>query len=145
MYLYTEKGRYKAEKFLSELKAKRKEILDAGIDSADDTPIPTIADFLSEIDDFVDEDGDYYNGWGVTDNYDTDYPLFLKKGVDFAEADLNDTVTLIDAPNYLKQDIGKTGRIMAIQIDSQGNQIVSLRLEGDDGDSLCFASQLLRK
>ena len=36
-YILTEKGRKECEIFISELKAKRKEILDAGIDTADET------------------------------------------------------------------------------------------------------------
>ena len=27
--------------------------------------------------------GEYCNGWGVTDNYNADYPLYLKRGVHY--------------------------------------------------------------
>jgi hypothetical protein len=26
---------------------------------------------------------EYYNNWGVTDNYDSDYPIYLKINEDF--------------------------------------------------------------
>lgn len=40
-YILTEKGREKVTWFIKECAAKRKEILDAGIDTADDTNLPT--------------------------------------------------------------------------------------------------------
>lgn len=86
MYKLTEQGIKECNMFIAECKAKRKEILDAGKDTADDTNIPTVEDIESDINGFgVDEDGDYFNGWGVTDNYDSDYPLGLTLGVDFIE------------------------------------------------------------
>lgn len=66
---------------LAELKAKRKELLDAGLDMAINTPLPTIEDIRSEISEFEDEDGDYFNAWGVTENYDI--PISLHRGKDF--------------------------------------------------------------
>lgn len=35
----------------------------------------------------IDEEGDYYNGWGVTDHYDSDSALSLSVNEDFAEED----------------------------------------------------------
>lgn len=86
MYKLTEKGIKECERFIAECKAKRKEILDANKDTAEDTNIPTVEDIESDINDFgVDEEGDYFNGWGVTDNYNSDYPIGLTLGVDFVE------------------------------------------------------------
>ena len=86
MYVFTDTGRKNAENYIAELKAKRKEILDAGLDTAEDTHIPTPEDILDDVNSFdVDEEGEYYNGWGVTDHYDSDYPLSLQLGADLKE------------------------------------------------------------
>lgn len=84
-YILTEKGREKVTWFIKECAAKRKEILDAGIDTADDTNLPTEEDIVSDLNYGVgiDEDGDYYNCWGVTDNYSSDAPCCLEVGIDF--------------------------------------------------------------
>ena len=84
-YVLTERGICVIENFIAECKAKRKEILDAGIDTADLTSLPTAEDILSDLNDGIgiDEDGDYYNCWGVTDNYNSDNPLCLEVGIDF--------------------------------------------------------------
>lgn len=83
----TEAGLAEVESYIKELKAKRKDILDAGKDTADDTEIATIADICSDIDEETIEDyGDgpeYCNGWAVTDSYDANYCLSLKQGEDF--------------------------------------------------------------
>lgn len=88
MYILTSNGKKIVNKYILELKAKRKEILDARIDTANETYIPTINDIIADIEltgiDWDDPDGAcYINGWGVTDNYDSDYPLVLKYGRDF--------------------------------------------------------------
>ena len=67
---------------------KVKEILDAGLDTAEETfvdytPEGIFADLLGF---GIDEDGDIYNGYGVTDHYDADSPLGLRLGEDFIEA-----------------------------------------------------------
>ena len=85
MYKLTELGIKECERFIAECVAKRKEIIDAGIDTADDTILPTTKDIESEIEIFIDEDGEYYNFWGVTDNYNSDYAICLKLGIDFME------------------------------------------------------------
>ncbi len=82
----TDKGRKTADSYIAELKAKRKEILDAGLDSADSTYIPVLEDIVDDVNSLgVDDEGEYYNGWAVTDNYDADYPLLLKVGRDLEE------------------------------------------------------------
>lgn len=83
----TNKGLKNVRAFLTECEAKRKEILDAKKDTAGDTTIPSVEDILSDINCGVgvDADGEYYNSWGVTDNYESDRPLGLSVGVDLEE------------------------------------------------------------
>lgn len=84
-YVLTFHGKKEVEIFTKNCAAKRKEILDAGIDTADETNLPSEEDILSDLNHGVgiDEDGDYYNGWGVTDHYDSDIPISLHYGIDF--------------------------------------------------------------
>ena len=78
---YTEKGKEKVKAYIKELEAKRKEILDAGKDTADDTYIPTLEDILDDASDWFDvKNGEYFNSWGVTDNYDADNAICLILG-----------------------------------------------------------------
>lgn len=77
MIRFSKEGLENITRFINECYAKRKEVLDAGIDTTDDTNIPTIDDIRSDIPSFTDEDGDYFNGWGVTDNYNSDGVLGL--------------------------------------------------------------------
>ena len=81
---FTHNGLEKINQFIKECEAKRKEILDAKLDTADDTNLPTIEDIEADIIELgVDDDGDYYNSWGVTDNYDSNNPLALTIVEDF--------------------------------------------------------------
>ena len=84
MYRFTKKGKNKVEGYIKDMEAKRKEILDAGLDTADETTLPTADDILADVNDWVDEDG-YFNGWGVTDHYDADQPLALFLNEDIKE------------------------------------------------------------
>lgn len=80
---YTKKGKEKAKTYIKELEAKRKEILEAGKDTADNTYIPTPEDILDDASYWLDEESEeYFNIWGVTDNYDTDDIICLKLGED---------------------------------------------------------------
>lgn len=65
--------------YVMELAAKRKEILDARLDTAD-FELPSKEDIVNDIVFGMgfDEDGEYYNNWAVTDNYDSDYPFCCK-------------------------------------------------------------------
>ena len=57
MYKLTDKGIKECERFIAECNLKRKEILDAGKDTVEDTNIPTIEDIESDINVFgVDEE-----------------------------------------------------------------------------------------
>ena len=84
LFELTSHGKNLTEEYIRELRAKRKEILDAGKDTADETVLPTVEDILSDIEiDWNDPDGPCcLNGWAVTDHYDADYPLLLKLGRD---------------------------------------------------------------
>ncbi len=82
-YKLTEKGRIETEKYIKELKDKRKKILDNNIDTAYNTDLPAPQDIEAEIAVYIDNDGDYYNSWAVTDHYDSDLPISLTLGVDF--------------------------------------------------------------
>lgn len=98
-YVLTEPGRQKIADYILQCAAKRKEILDAGIDTADATKLPTEEDVLSDLNygAGVDEDGDYYNCWGVTDGYNSDYPLGLEAGKDFIEKETMLRIAEIEA------------------------------------------------
>ena len=79
---FTESGKRKVNTYITELKAKRKEILDAGLDTADETNLPDEEDILNDIE-FFEEENEYYNNWGVTDNYNGDDALYMKRGEDY--------------------------------------------------------------
>lgn len=83
-YILTEKGKKEVAHFLRECEAFRKEILDAGKDTADDTYLPTEEGIIDDIAEWIDEDGAYYDAWGVTDNYDL--TISLQEGEDFETA-----------------------------------------------------------
>lgn len=77
----TENGKIKINIFIAELKAKRKEVLDAGKDTADETNLPDENDILSDIEWSENENGYYCSCWGCTDN--TDLTISLTAGEDF--------------------------------------------------------------
>lgn len=79
---FTKSGKRKVNTYIAELKAKRKEIFDAGLDTADETNLPDEEDILNDIE-FFEEENEYYNNWGVTDNYNGDNVLYLKRGEDY--------------------------------------------------------------
>ena len=82
-FTLTVRGIEEVKCFISECRALKKEILDAHKDTCENTTLPTIDDILSDINYGVgvDEDDQYYNSWGVTDNYDL--CIGLEKGIDF--------------------------------------------------------------
>ena len=87
-YDFTVNGYRTVKRFIAECAAKRKTILDAGIDTADETELPTTQDILDDVNDGVglDEDNEYYNCWGVTDHFGSQ-PLALIVGEDIILAD----------------------------------------------------------
>lgn len=88
-FILTETGRRKVADFILECTAKKKEILDADLDTADETSLPTEEDIVSDLNCGigVDEEEDYYNSWGVTDHYDSDSAISLSINEDFTEED----------------------------------------------------------
>lgn len=78
----TQTGERKVKFYIKTLELKRKEILDAGKDTANETKLPTIKDIIADIEAF-EENGEYLNNWGVTDNYDNDFSLWLEKKEDY--------------------------------------------------------------
>jgi len=80
-YIFTEKGKKEVARFIKECEAFRRELLDAGKDTADNTNLPTEEGISEDIEEWIDGDGEYINGWGVTDNYDL--VIHLQKGTDF--------------------------------------------------------------
>ena len=87
-YTYTPTGRWKACHFIHGCEAKRKEILDAGIDTADETELPTAQDILDDVNTGVglDEENEYFDSWGITDHYSS-HPLSLVVGEDLILTD----------------------------------------------------------
>lgn len=87
-YTYTPIGRLKACHFIRVCEVKRKEILDAGIDTADETELPTSQDILDDVNTSVglDEENEYFDSWGITDHYNS-HPLSLFVGEDIILTD----------------------------------------------------------
>ena len=74
-YILTEKGRKECEIFISELKAKRKEILDAGIDTADETFVDYTPEELFED---LNSRFDYKRDVGIMNNAESIKPSFIR-------------------------------------------------------------------
>ena len=81
--IFTGRGRDAVLLYIKNMKAKQKEIVDAGIDSIGNTKIPTLEEVKKDILSSMEDDGVYYEIWGVTQNYLADTPLFLEKDKDF--------------------------------------------------------------
>lgn len=85
-YRLTEKGREYVKTWIAGLEEKRKEILDAGLDTCEETTLPDVDGIEDDINLFADkEEGYYINGWGVTDSTDYDEPIKLDEGVDYID------------------------------------------------------------
>lgn len=98
-YRLTAKGLEKAEQYLRELIAYRKKLLDHRLDTADDTPIPTIQDIESDIESF-EEENEYYNIWSVADDTSMNVPLCLNYGEDYLESEIADNPPKIEFVSY---------------------------------------------
>ncbi|MFN2926478.1 hypothetical protein ACKX2L_06085 [Lachnospiraceae bacterium YH-ros2228] len=77
----TRNGKAVVAKCLNEMQKRRNEILDAGLDTADETTLPTEQDILSDILNGLDGDGDYVRNWNCTDH--CGYGIFLSHEADF--------------------------------------------------------------
>jgi hypothetical protein len=85
-YKLTEQGIKRCKDFIAYCEKRRKEILDNNEDTAEETTIPSVEDIESDISSWgVDDDGDYFNGWGVTDHNNA--LIALELGVDFVEVE----------------------------------------------------------
>ena len=87
-YIYTEKGIMTVKKYIAGCEEKRRHILESGIDTADNTELPTPDDILNDMNSLicVDNEGNYYNMWAVTDHHLSDYMLILEYGKDIAHS-----------------------------------------------------------
>ena len=87
-YVFIANGYRTVKRFIAECAAKRKEILDAGIDTADETELPTAQDILDDVNTGVglDEENEYFDSWGITDHYNS-HPLSLFVGEDIILTD----------------------------------------------------------
>lgn len=81
-YSLTNDGISKVKLFIEQCKVKQESILKAGLDTAKETTLPSIEDIICNIEDMVDENGEYTNAWSISDNYLSD-PLELHKDEDF--------------------------------------------------------------
>ena len=87
MYVLTEKGLETARRFIQDLKAQRKTLLDLGLDTADETSLPTVEDIESDINLFgLDDSMEYFNFWAITDHCDSKDMLWLQFPRDISEA-----------------------------------------------------------
>ncbi len=82
----TESGKKAIHNYLEEIKAKRKEILDTGKDTTDDIILPTEEEIFEGLMSFgFDEDGEVYDSFEITNNYEEDRVLSLTRGKDVIE------------------------------------------------------------
>ena len=81
-YSLTNDGMSKVKLFIEQCKVKQESILKAGLDTAKETTLPSSEDIICNIEDMVDENGEYTNAWSISDNYLSD-PLELHKDEDF--------------------------------------------------------------
>lgn len=83
----TKEGLEKISSYISEMEAKRKEILDAGLDTVEEVgALPTAGDIINDIQfAYEEETKDYCHHWDVTDNHITKEPLLLELNKDFVK------------------------------------------------------------
>ncbi len=98
-FVLTDAGRKKIQAYIDEMKEKRNRLLKEGLDTADETELPDEETIFRDGLDFgLDEDGEIYNSWGVTDNYEADRPIVLKYGTHF----IDDIIDVYDGVNFFE-------------------------------------------
>lgn len=140
----TESGKKKAQQYINELIAKRKEILDAKLDTADCTEIPTISDIEADMSWDCNimknplEYSEYMNCWGVTDEYNSDYPLVLTKEdfkiypklEDFFKWDWLDTEDPDKEWNILVEGVGELETYLSLSPDIPDDECRRVEING---------------
>ena len=81
--ILTPEGHRKVRKYISEMTAKRKKILDAGKDTGNETDIPDDLDILLDVG-WTGDGENYEATWPVTDHICADTPIILKEDTDYA-------------------------------------------------------------
>lgn len=83
---YTSTGAKKVNRYLQKMAEQRKEVLESGEDTALSTVLPDKEDILNDASSWgFDEEGIYWNGWGITDNISAT-PIELRYGLDIVPA-----------------------------------------------------------
>lgn len=84
-YRLTERGIETIKNYISDIKAKRKKILDAKKDKAK-ISLPSLDEIFSHIEwNLMKDEKEYCVSWSVTDNYNSDYPLRLELNKDYVK------------------------------------------------------------
>lgn len=126
-FTLTNSGLDKVYDYIKALNTKRQEIIKNGLDTleGDNTKIPGVSDIINDIQTFYDaESKEYCNGWGVTDEYNSDYPLQLDLGKDFVK-------TQVLEVNRMGEDLDDDVWITF----KQGNRIGTMTVLADTLDS----------
>lgn len=134
IYRLTAKGKVKTQEYIDELLAYRKEILDAGLDTANDTSIPTFEDIECDIDEFEnEEENEYYNCWGATDEYTLNKALCLKYGEDYLEAEIADKPPKIEFVSYTGKWPALCMGTLTFKVNDKQYEIRNLIAGGETG------------
>ena len=168
-YKFTEEGKKNAENYLANLMAKRKEILDAGLDTVEEADCAklTIDSLLEDaVDTGFDEDMQAINGYYVTDHYDSDNPYCFELGKDIVmvpetEKELYDAVVedyrnsdtefnSMFFAHYVSENLTEADILSAyieLQRDINGDQVVYADPESviieDDGEDRIITADVL--
>ena len=122
VYTLTEEGSKKVNAYILELRSKRKEILEAGLDTIENTgALPNFQDIIEDVNMSYDEDYKaYYGDWGVTDNYEADRTLDL----------------------HLKEDLVKTNILEVSRLDNEHYALVTYQQGNRLGTLIASVSAL---